>query len=164
MRNFASELVYILMFIHKWNMNRMCVSQLGIEGKEGGEGRVHLQAFWVVLLNVLCLYWVSSLFNCVSRNEMSAHWKTQISKLLILEVQHMTTNIIVLWCPQGTTGLQRSFWVSSHQTSYPFNCWRSWLTKMMLGGYREELCVFLLYDHVCERYSECWWYVIFSWL
>lgn len=62
---------------------------------------------------------------------MNVHWKTQISKLLILEVQHMMMNIIVLWYLHGITELQRSFWVSRHQNSWYF---LSFLFSTALGS------------------------------
>ena len=95
---------------------------------------------WAGLLSsaIKCIYWVSCLLNCVSRNVMNAHWKTQISKLLTLEVQRMMMNITVLWCLPGTTELPRSFWVSRHQAFWYYN-WRRDFCSLQLYWWGGEV-------------------------
>lgn len=75
----------------------------------------------------------------LSRNVMNAHWKTQISKLLTLEVQHTMMNIIVLWYLHGITELQRSFWVSRHQTSWYCNWRRGFCSLSFARGWGDAL-------------------------
>lgn len=127
MRNFTSKTNYILVFNPKRG-NPLPFSWGYIKNQKA----IHGQAFWNSAVKYF-IYWSLCLFN-FSRNVMNAHWKTQISKLLTLEVQHTMMNIIVLWYLHYRA--QRSFWVSRHQTSWYFNWKRHFLfcTASIVGA------------------------------